>query len=219
MVFWADNARHAKSLHFQKLPRASTFVKSIFATTHMHAATFAPNLLNDLRAIAVFAFTQLPSIWAAFMLALSSCCTYSVAPALRDTYGTALMQQHPEDDMQKEAKGPTRWSHSDLSAKVSIEVWDSCLDIMCTCRRLQLNKMPAHFCVAQYCIRSCFNAVSEFSPFVRNFPSFPHSRENSGMITCPWRSSSKKKNRECSNKACVSKVPVTGSVPNKMSEW
>ena len=94
MVFWADMPRAS----IFNLPRASTFVKSVLATTHMHSATFAPNLLSDLRAIAMFAFMQLPSIWAAFMLPLSSCCTHSVAPALRDTYGTALMPHHPEDD-------------------------------------------------------------------------------------------------------------------------
>ena len=52
---------------------------------------------------------------------------------------------------------------------------------LCTCRRLQLNKMPASgHNAAQRGGQSGFNAVSDFSPFHWIFSSFPHE----GKIQC-----------------------------------
>ena len=80
----------------------------------MHAATFAPHLLNHLRAIEMFAFKcDLSNIYAA-----SVHCTHSVAPALRHTHGTALMQQIPEDVMRKKPKDP----RDRVMMRVSIEI-------------------------------------------------------------------------------------------------
>ena len=67
-----------------EVPRASIFKHSpeprqLWRTfLHLHAIEIAQNLLKHLRAIAIFAFTQLHSIWAACMLPLSSHCAHLV---------------------------------------------------------------------------------------------------------------------------------------------
>ena len=54
-IYWSNALlnRSAKILDIQASPRASTFMKNIFASRcSMHATTFAPHLLNHLRKIA-----------------------------------------------------------------------------------------------------------------------------------------------------------------------
>ena len=87
-----------------------------FATTCcMHATKFAQHLLNHLRSIAMFAFTQLNSIWAAFMLPLSSHYIHSVALALRHTHAAAALRALHWSSRRhaKEAEGPKIWSNSE----------------------------------------------------------------------------------------------------------
>ena len=55
---------------------------------------------------------------------------------------------------------------------------------LCTCRRLQLNKMPGYnvLCCAEHG-QGRFNAVSAFSPFVPNFSIVPSRQEK--KLVCP----------------------------------
>ena len=83
-----------------------------------------------------------------------SCCTHTVAPALRHTHGVALMPQHPEGGRSKRTHRSTRWT-----VRVSIEIWESCRDLctLCICWRaqrsarraklLQLSKWVFSFCI------------------------------------------------------------------------
>ena len=98
------------------------------------------HLLNHLCAIAMFAFTQLHSISAAFTLPLSSTCAFSYPRC-----GTRATSPWRHDV--NEAEGSALWNHQIKS------LWGSALRFeavavtyitMCTRRKLQLNKMPGH---------------------------------------------------------------------------
>ena len=117
LVWWAEVPRTLIFKHRPEPGRASTLVKNIFPTMYILATKLAQHLLNHLHVIAMFAFTQLHTIWATFMLPLSSHCTHSGAPGQhfviltqqwRCTYATA-----PGKRYGKEAEGPTRWSNSE----------------------------------------------------------------------------------------------------------
>ena len=138
MNFWTE-VPLGQGLYIQE-PRHSSRTFS-----QPHAVCTPPNLssiywillrVNQLRAIAMFAFTQLLSIWAAFMLPLSSHCTHSVAPALRHTYATAILPQHLEDVMRKKPKD----LRDGVTMRVSMEIWDSCSDL---CKIVYMQKAAA----------------------------------------------------------------------------
>ena len=112
MNFWTEVTRASIS-KYRPEPRHSwrTFCNHML----MHATKFAQHLLNHLRSIAMFAFTQLNSIWAAFMLPLSSHYIHSVALALRHTHAAAALRALHWSSRRhaKEAEGPKIWSNSE----------------------------------------------------------------------------------------------------------
>ena len=140
IIYWSND--FFNRLYIQASPRASTFVKYIFATTcGIHTTEFAPRLLNHLCVIAMFTFKQLHSIWAAFMLPPSSHCTTQSHP-----YFVMLHSCHtsvaPGRRYAKEAEGLTRRCHCEGVLRFgTVAVTYATL---CTCRRLQLDKMPGH---------------------------------------------------------------------------
>ena len=137
IIYWSND--FFNRLYIQASPRASTFVKYIFATTcGIHTTEFAPRLLNHLCVIAMFTFKQLHSIWAAFMLPTSSHCTNSVASALRYSHAAALMPH--QRSTRKTLCQRSRRTHEKESLWGCIEILDSCRDL---CNIVYMQKAAA----------------------------------------------------------------------------
>ena len=126
--------RSIKSLDIQASPRAEEHNCTRYARHQISAALTQPSSRDcDVRIHAV-AF-DLSSIHATFFKPLHSLSRTSTLSYLRRC-GAALMPQHTEDIMRKKQKDP----RIRVTVKVSIEIWDSCLE---SCNTVYMQKAAA----------------------------------------------------------------------------
>ena len=158
--------RSAENIGIQASPRASKFVKDIFTTTWgMHTTSFEQHLLNHC-AIVMFTFMQLHKTWAAFMLPLSSHCT----PQQQQCF-VILAQLHSCYSTRKTLCERSRSNHEMESRSGSALRFETVALTYATLWTYSSTRcIGTTFCAVQRGWQSCFNAISEFSPFFWRFP-------------------------------------------------